>query len=119
MFEINEEKLSEIINSLKKQADTAVDDACKAGAERMECYAKLNAPWTDRTGNARRTIEGFVDKLKHERYVGVCGNMSYSPSLEMLHGKKYAILYPAVQAEMSDIMARLANTVIAVQVRKD
>lgn len=119
MFEINEEKLSEIIDSLRKQAESAVNDVCEAGAVSMECYAKANAPWTDRTGNARRTIESFIEKENHKRHIGVCGNMLYSPALEMLYGKKYAILYPTVQAKTGEIMAKLADTVIAVRVRKD
>lgn len=114
MFDIKQNVLYNIVSGIKKQADYALDAVCEAGAERMESYAKTNAPWTDRTGNARRTLEGFSEVEGHNRYIGVCGNMDYSPSLEMLHGKKYAILYPAVQVETSDLLMRLANTVIEV-----
>lgn len=118
MFGFKQNTLSEIVSGIKKQADSALNSVCETGAERMENYAKKNAPWTDRTGNARRTLEGFTDVDRHTRYIGVCGNMEYSPSLEMLYGKKYAILYPAVQEETHYILARLANTVIAVNIAK-
>lgn len=118
MFGFKQNTLSEIVRGIKKQADCALNSVCETGAERMEAYAKKNAPWTDRTGNARRTLKGFTDVDGYTRYIGVCGNMEYSPSLEMLHGKKYAILYPAVQAETNDVLARLANTVVTVNLGK-
>ncbi len=119
MFLLNKSALSEIVNSVKEQADAALDEVCEVSAAQMEQSAKQNAPWTDRTGNARRTLEGFTDKSGYERYIGVCGNMFYSPSLEMLYGKKYAILYPVVQAETRNVLLRLANKVIAVKLRKE
>lgn len=118
MFRMNENALSKIINGIKAQANSALNEVCVSSAAQMEQSAKLNAPWTDRTGNARRTLAGFTDALPHQRYIGVCGNMPYSPSLEMLYGKKYAILYPVVQAETRNVLLKLAHTVIAVDLRK-
>lgn len=119
MFGIKQDELQKIVSSIKKHAYSALDSVCEKGAESMEAYAKANAPWTDRTGNARRTLEGFTEAEGHTRYIGVCGNMDYSPSLEMLHDKKYSILYPAVQVETTDILSQLANTVIAVDIVKE
>ncbi|MDD6395133.1 MAG: hypothetical protein PUB37_02985 [Firmicutes bacterium] len=117
IFKLDKNALSEIVRGVKAQAEAALDEVCEVSAAQMESSAKRNAPWTDRTGNARRTLEGFTDKSGHERYIGVCGNMFYSPSLEMLYGKKYAILYPVVQAETREVLLRLANKVIAVKLR--
>lgn len=119
MFNLDQDALLNIVRGVKAQAEAALDEVCEVSTAQMEQSAKKNAPWTDRTGNARRTLEGFTDKSWHERYIGVCGNMFYSPALEMLYGKKYAILYPVVQAETRNVLLRLANKVIAVKLRKE
>lgn len=101
-------------------------------ALKMEAYAKANAPWHNRTGNARDTLKGIsgwgyvnaeiqlrdtersneygdimeissIDNPNRTGYgnlftVGITGNMEYSKWLELAHGKKYAILWPTVNA---------------------
>ena len=65
-------------------------------ADEMEQYAKANAPWCDRTGNARRTLEGFCGAEGTKYTIGVCGNMPYSPKLETGFQGRYAILVPTL-----------------------
>jgi len=64
----------------------------------MEYFAKRYAPWTDRTGNARRSLKGFCEARQDRAvYIGVLGGMPYSPDLELGYGKRYAILVPTVE----------------------
>jgi len=65
-------------------------------AAEMQDYAKKNAPWTDRTGRARRSLSGFCEERYDGVYIGVLGGMPYSPDLELSYGKRYAILVPTV-----------------------
>lgn len=74
-------------------------------AEQMEAYAKQNAPWTDRTGNARRTLSGFVDSDESNLYIGVAGHMPYSPLLELYYGGRFKIILPTVDAFAPTIMS--------------
>jgi hypothetical protein len=62
-------------------------------AKKMEIYAKDNARWTDRTGDARKGLVGhaywatpatLVCSLQH--------TMEYGKWLELANEKKYAIL---------------------------
>ena len=79
--------------------------------------AKQNAPWTDRTGNARRTIFGLNafgnETIGDESvyYIGVCGSMPYSVSLEKGHGGKYAILEPTVRAYAPSLIEDIRNVI--------
>jgi hypothetical protein len=73
-----------------------------AGAK-GENYAKSGAPWTDRTGNARRSIHfefsETIDKMSTSIGIGV----TYGVFLELSHGGKYRIIGPTmhnVQYEM-------------------
>lgn len=81
----------------------------KVASKKMEAYAKINAPWTDRTGNARQSIKGFSEVSKTTIEIGVSGGMEYSPDLEFKYEKKYAILYPTVQRHKNEIMKGFSN----------
>ena len=54
-------------------------------ASEMERYAKTNAPWTDRTGAARRGLHGYVLRISHTRYAAVIAHgrlVPYGGALE-------------------------------------
>jgi len=78
-------------------------------SKKMEAYAKTNAQWKDRTGNARQTIKGFSEVSGTKVIVGVSGNMEYSPKLELGYEKKYAILYPTIQKYQGEILKGFAQ----------
>lgn len=88
-----------------------VQELSRTVAEDMELTAKLEAPWKDRTGNARRTLQGFAGLIDENIYIGVAGNMPYSPDLEYGHREKYAILRPVVTRYSVDIVGRLAEVI--------
>ena len=103
--------------------------ACgRTAAAQIEAYAKQNRPWTDRTGNARNTLEGVWmqetaaedsgDALQPRRgaggekkvhTLGIVGHMPYSVFLELSYEGKYAILWPTVNALAPEILRRLAE----------
>lgn len=74
---------------------------------KMESYAKKNAPWTDRTTNARNSIQGVRKDNDGEVALGVRGNVSYFKYLEFAHGKKWAILKPTVDKFTPEIIDEL------------
>lgn len=74
-------------------------------ADKLENIAKRNAPWTDRTGNARRTMEGFQGFQDADHYhIGIRGNMPYSYQLERWYNRRYAILMPTMVAQKPHIL---------------
>ena len=79
------------------RAVSALDGAGRSAAADMEAYAKSNRPWTDRTGNARRTLEGVAGRQGNRFSVGVEGHMPYSVFLELGFGGRYSILAPTVR----------------------
>ena len=79
----------------------AMESAKKAGAMAVqmsgaECvvYAKHNAPWTDRTGNARRSIHAESQNNGLRSNVGI--GMPYGKYLELDYGGKYRIVHPTI-----------------------
>lgn len=91
------------------RALASLEDTGRSAAADMEAFAKANRPWRDRTGNARRTLEG-VAGLNGDRFaVGVEGHMPYSVFLELGYGEKYAILSPAVHHFAPDVLLGFAR----------
>ncbi len=98
--------------TLKSRVDTAIDGTFASAARALETDAKLNAPWTDRTGNARRTMTGEslcvplgVKKLS------VIGKMEYSPRLELSYDGRYSVLFPTVLKNADDVFRDVVNAV--------
>ena len=76
----------------------AVTGLLESYAPRIEADAKTNAPWTDRTSNARQTLAAFVYTPKSGVVVLVLKqHMSYGVFLELSRGGKYAIVMPTLQ----------------------
>ena len=95
---------------------TATHEQLAAGGDQtakvLETYAKQNAPWTDRTGNALRTLRGFCIDDLDTITIGVCGNMPYSVNLELGFHGRYAILMPTVELH-SDVMRDMVRNAVA------
>lgn len=137
-FKFNTEDLLKNLASsgeVNKKMKAAVGVYCDSTGKKMSGEAKKNAKWTDRTGNARQTIDGgfkWQDENKCAAYVA--GNMEYSPYLELSHTKgtrsdsevgmevgpsfsqlelgnegKYAVLRPTVRKLTPEFVAGMAN----------
>lgn len=74
----------------------------------LEEYARQNAPWTDRTGNARQTLHAWSDELANdivELWIG--HGMEYGLWLEVRWGGRYAIVWPAIEQHLAPIAQML------------
>lgn len=65
-------------------------------ASEIENWMKANAPWTDRTGNARQSLYANVDELVAEIVITFGHGVSYGKFLELRHMGAYAIISPAI-----------------------
>lgn len=85
-----------------------VQTACRQVADYfapvVETYAKQNAPWTDRTGNARQSLHAWVEELaKDTVYLYLSHGVEYGKWLEVANAGKYSIIYPTLQAHFQAI----------------
>ena len=76
-----------------------------------ETWMKQNAPWTDRTGNARQGLHAVPERERLRHYTLILAHaVSYGIWLEVRNSGKYEIIQPALirrgQAVMLD-MSRL------------
>lgn len=81
---------------------------CQIAATKMEEYAKNEAPWTDRTGNARQFLKGQADWVSSDKImIAVSHHMHYGYWLELAHGREYAILEESIEENVDELVRAL------------
>ncbi len=86
----------------------AIQAVAEYMSQKIEDYAKVNAPWADRTGNARNLLRGEVDRIAEDMVViYLIQGVTYGKYLELCHGGKYAIVMKSLEAHYHEAMAML------------
>ena len=85
----------------------AVESAAEIIAPRLESYAKQNARWTDRPGNARAGLSTAIAVSEELVEIYLYNSVSYAIFLEVARGGKYAIIYESIVALLPDVFATL------------
>lgn len=91
-------------HSVEKQIRAAIGVYADTSAKKIEGYAKKNAKWTDRTSNARNSIQGNFGWKGDKAVITLSGNVDYFVFLELAHGKNYAILIPTIHQFSEEIL---------------
>jgi len=77
----------------------------------MQNDARNNAPWTDRTGNARSGLFGTAeaDFARHvvTIYLSHGALINYGVYLELAHGGRYAIIMRTVESHLPELQSML------------
>lgn len=113
MFLIDVMRAIKTLIAIQTATAESIAEGGRSAAHEMEGYAKVNAPWRDRTGNARRTLEGFCANETDRITIGICGNMVYSPRLELGFHGRYAILSPTLEFFSPALIDMIRNAVAA------
>lgn len=99
--------LSELDEKVAKASEVYANSA----GTKMTNYAKEKAPWTDRTGNSRQTIDSNVEKKGNTTEIQIRGNTPHFKYLELAHEKKHAILWPTIQRHAADVLKGWAKVI--------
>jgi hypothetical protein len=96
-----------------KQGPAKVKRAAMITAQRMapevEAYMKNNAPWTDRTGNARNGLAAHAYQDGDEIGILLYHQVSYGIWLEIANAGKYAIINPTIDTMGPRVMQQYHN----------
>lgn len=95
------------LESLHDKINSAVYMYADTVSKDFESYAKANRPWTDRTGDARRRLKGYAEKINDGARVCIAHGVDYGIWLEVAHEKRYAILEPTVRLKANDTLRGL------------
>lgn len=99
------------LESYKGRLIAAVGSLADYFAARMQSYAQTNAPWTDRTGNARQGLRAVTLKTATAVTIVLFHTMDYGKWLELAHQGRFQILLPTLTAHYGQILAALRRLV--------
>lgn len=80
-------------------------------APQVESMAKANAPWTDRTGNARQGIAAQTYERDSAQGIVLYGQVPYQIWLEVRFSGRYSTILPTIEAKGPDVM-RMINKLL-------
>jgi hypothetical protein len=88
--------------------DRVLTAATAYHATRAEAYARSNAPWTDRTSNARNGLFAKAERDRPYYRIIVAHSVPYGIWLEVRFSGRYAIIRPTVDHEGPELMKTAA-----------
>jgi hypothetical protein len=107
-FKINAEKLEANIVALWPRVRAATMMLADTEAQRLEAYMKLNRPWTDRTNQAKATLNASVSEPGDGIVrITLAHGVDYGIWLEIANEGKYAIVGPTVESQSPQVMKKL------------
>lgn len=105
---------SELARAIERYGDRviiAVTAVAGRIATLMQNDARANAPWTDRTGNARSGLFGTAERDVAQKlvviYLSHGPDIDYGRWLELASAGKYAIIMQTIEAYLPELKADL------------
>ncbi len=86
-------------------------------ADKCIAFMKTNAKWTDRTGNARATLNAQTAHSDKSHMIRLYGGMPYQIWLELRFAGRLAVIGPAVKYQGLALMNQLRGLVNKLQAR--
>jgi len=65
-------------------------------APQVQAWMKQNAPWTDRTGNARQSLHTWVETGRGSVILWLAHGVDYGKWLELRWAGRYSVIGPAI-----------------------
>lgn len=79
--------------------DDVAAEEFETAAREVEAYAKANAIWSDRTGQARAGLRAWADHYENVVSVTLSHGVDYGYWLEVIQNGRFAIIRPTIEAE--------------------
>lgn len=88
-----------------------IEEVFLNSANEVLSYAKANAPWTDRTGNARSGLDVSVDDNGGEISLQLYHTVDHGLWLELIQNGRFAIIMPTLQKYAPEIFRKVGAQV--------
>lgn len=103
------------IDALSSAVHPRAVEVMTQAAEELAQYAKDNAPWADRTGEARDGLDADVYEEGDEIVVELYHTAEHGVWLEIAMGGAYAIIMPTLEALGPDILQRAGASALSIE----
>jgi hypothetical protein len=95
-FDMDSHRLVQGAATFEPRLTAAIGLLFERSGAQAEAYMKINAPWTDRTSNARNGLSNLVEFTGARWFLTLFGRVSYQIYLEASNGGKYAVIGPTL-----------------------
>lgn len=102
-----EDTLTPGLEALPSFVDDMVSTVFRYYESQVENSARQNAPWTDRTSNARNGLIAQSGTEGKTHFLVLAHRVDYGIWLEVANGGRYAIIMPTIEQFAPEIMGRL------------
>lgn len=102
---ITENTLGPNLKRFPGNVKTAIEQTMDFFTPRVESFARSNAPWADRTGNARTGLRANAIHLEISDAIELSHAVPYGIWLEVRNDGRFAIIIPTIQATGRELMA--------------
>lgn len=85
------------LNAFDSRMDLAVRMLAEQGAIQLQNFARENRKWTDRTGQARQRLHGYVGTIPNGYRIHLAHGVDYGLWLELAHEKRFAIIPQSIE----------------------
>lgn len=85
------------LTGLESSADKAIRVYAEQGALQLQNFARENRKWTDRTGQARQRLHGYVGNIPEGYRITLAHGVDYGLWLELANEKRFAIIPQAIE----------------------
>lgn len=104
-FSLDISDLSKGLKEYSEKLDIGLEVYTRTAALSLEAYAKQKAPWTDRTGEARKRLTARAQKIENLQYqITLSHGVDYGKWLELANEKKYAIIQPTLRLKTPEVV---------------
>lgn len=85
------------LTNLESASDKAIRVYAEQGALQLQNFARENRKWTDRTGQARQRLHGYVGAIPEGYRITLAHGVDYGLWLELAHEKRFSIIPQAIE----------------------
>lgn len=108
-FRMDSSNLIKNLSIMESRVDKAIKVKAEVAAAKLQTQAREEAPWTDRTGDARKRMISYVSQEKKGYRINLAGGVEYALWLELANEGKYAIIEPTIRLKSPEIIKDFNN----------
>lgn len=101
---VDDRIVAQNLGEMSERLKTQLQVLGQAAGQKIQEYAQENAPWTDRTGDARQRLKYNSEINENGLTISIFHQMEYGIYLELCNNEKYAILKNSRDAMLPEFL---------------
>lgn len=101
---VDDRIVAQNLGEMSERLKTQLQVLGQATGQKIQEYAQANAPWTDRTGDARQRLKYNSEVNDNGLTISIFHQMEYGIYLELCNNEKYAILKNSRDAMLPEFL---------------